>query len=110
MRFGFMRIEVPRVDAKRKIHLAPIRLSRANGVRNDGLLGMQRQTMGMDIEIRHRPSGLRYGIVTAPTPWMATEKAADGQIKSLERAVLSDSLDGILRTGGHKAARRRRKW
>ena len=66
--------------------------------------------MGMDVETVHRSSGLRYGVVTAPTPWMATEKAADGQIKSLERAVLGDSLDGILRASGHKPARRRRKW
>lgn len=37
---------------------------------------------------------------------MATQDAADGEVQSLEGAVLADGLDGILRAGGGEAARR----
>ena len=98
------------MNAYGEICLTPTRLSGTDGMRNDGLVGMQGQPMGMDVETRHKPSGLRYGVVTASTPRMATENASDGQVYSLERTVLGDGFDGILRTSGDKPARRRREW
>ena len=41
---------------------------------------------------------------------MASEQTADSQIETLERAMFSESLKCILRTGGGKAAAGLLEW
>lgn len=47
---------------------------------------------------------LRYGIISATTPGMATEDASDGEVQAFEGAVLAEGLKGILRAGGGETA------
>ena len=58
---------------------------------------------------RRTLSALRHGIVTAAAPGMATRQPLDCQPAPLDRPVLPQRLDGILRTGRGKTARRRRE-
>ena len=47
-----------------------------------------------------------HRIVAGTSPRMATQDAADGEIKSFHGAVLDDGLSGIFAASGRKAARR----
>ena len=51
----------------------------------------------------------RNRVITAASPRMATQQTANGEIQSAQRAVLAKRLNGILRTCGREAARRRQK-
>ena len=44
------------------------------------------------------------------SPWVASEQTTDSQIEALERAMFSECLKCILRTGGGKAAARLLEW
>lgn len=39
---------------------------------------------------------LRYGVVSTAAPWVATENAANGQIKAFERSMLLYGFNGVL--------------
>ena len=46
------------------------------------------------------PPLLRYRVVARAAPRMAAKQTADGEIETLDRPMLTQCLDGILRTGG----------
>ena len=48
---------------------------------------------------------LRYRIVAAAAPGVASQDTPDGQIEAFDRTVLHDGLLGILATRGCKPAR-----
>ena len=47
---------------------------------------------------------VRYWVIAAAAPWMATEYAADGQVEAADGAVLLQGLDGILAASGGETA------
>ena len=51
-----------------------------------------------------RISLLRYGIITATSPWMTAQDAPYRKVQSFERTMLPECLKGILRACGSKAA------
>ncbi len=50
-----------------------------------------------------------HGVVTAPTPWMASEYPPDSQPRPLEGSIFRQCLTGIFRTSGSEPARRWRE-
>lgn len=61
--------------------------------------------MGVKVEVAHSVRGLRYGVVAAAAPRVATKDAAHREPQTLKRAVLLQSLEGVLRTSGGKPTR-----
>lgn len=63
----------------------------------------------------HGKGSLRHGVIAVTAPWMASEDAAQGQIEALERAMLSECLQGVLgtcrgETTGRAALQRRQTY
>ena len=52
---------------------------------------------------------LRHRVVTASSPRVTTQYAANGEVKSFDGAIFLQRFDGVLRTSGSEAACRRRK-
>ena len=52
----------------------------------------------------------RHRIIPAPAPGMAAQQSAHSKIQSLERPVLAESLQSILRTGRSESAGGRLEW
>ena len=62
-----------------------------------------------EVTVPFRLSGrpLRHGVIAAAAPGMTAGQTADGKPEPLQRTVLAQRLEGILRAGGREAARRR---
>ena len=52
---------------------------------------------------------LWYRIISTATPRMTTKYSPKGEPSTLERAVFTQGLEGVLRAGGGKTAGRRLK-